>query len=113
MTEFQIGPNKHRYIYTETEMWENDKKVYKCSRGLQENTDNRLWLYKKDSGKWMAVEAKENCSDPVTNKKRKKAFKTLDQHDDITIPGMYKWQSFNPKTNSWQDCWWPFEHKPV
>ena len=113
-SKFQIGPDYYGYIYNETESEANNAKVYKCRRGLQEGNGNRLFLFQKASGKWMAVEAPDNCPDPV--KDGVKAFKTESRHDDITIEGRYKWQYFDkgaPKGQRWSGLKRPFEHKLV
>ena len=114
MTEFQIGPNKHGYVYSETKLKANNTTIYKCRRGLAEVSDKALFLYQKESGKWMAVEADKEESDPVIIVNRgTKAFKTQLKIPDITIPGRYEWQQFNRKRQEWEDCWYAFEHKLV
>ena len=112
--KFQIGSDYHGYIYQETDFKANNKMMYKCRRGLEEGNGKRLFLFQKISGRWMAVEAPEDCSDPVGQGVR--AFKTEDPHEDITIEGRYKWQYFDdgaPPGQRWNGLKRPFVHKLV
>ena len=108
----QIGDDRYGYIYERTNFsakGKNQNKVYKCRRGLVEGNGRRLWLFQKESGKWLAVEAPEDCTDPVA--KGKRAFKTATGHADITIEGRYMWSYFNRTRKDWYPLNHSFEHK--
>ena len=108
----QIGDDHYGYIYEQTDFsakGNDEKKMYKCCRGLEKGNGRRLWLFQKGSGKWLAVEAPEDCTDPVAEGKR--AFKTATGHDDITIEGQYMWKYYNKKRKGWYPLRDSFEHK--
>ena len=97
--KFQIGPDKHAYIYTDTDMVVNSSPVYKCRRGQDAGTEHVLFLSRAKDGKWIAREAHKDSPEPVAY--GKKIFMTQESIIDITKPGEVHWMWYKAETEAW------------
>ena len=109
--KFQIGPDKHQYIYTETDMAVNGATVYKCRRGQDGGTDHVLFLARAQDGRWIAREAYKDSLQPVLE--GKKIFMTQEEIVDITNEGDFKWMMYDAAKATWYNLKYPFRTKVI
>ena len=97
---FRVGPEKNQYNYMRSKFEVNGKPVYRCTRSASGDDAFRLFLYCTMEGFWIAVEAKEETENPTKDNVPK--FRTLrGDIEDISSPGRYEWQWWDPEKNAW------------
>ena len=104
----QIGSDKHRHIYSPTNMEVNNAPVYKCRRGTREGSEDVFWLAREKDGRWIAREAHTDSTDPV--RQGINFLQTMNPIDDITNPGDIDWMWYNAQKEEWMfyDATWEY-----
>ena len=108
----QIGSDKHRHIYSPTNMEVNSVPVYKCRRGgTREGSEDVFWLAQGEDGRWIAREYHMGMvyeADPVTQGIN--CLRTKIPIDDITNPGDIDWMWYNAQKEEWMfyDATWEY-----
>ena len=100
---FRIGPEKHGYIYQEyLGVTVNDRPVYQCARGRDEDT-NLLYLHwRQQEGSWHAVSVANLAPSAQDILAGAPAFRA-EQGVDVRQPGTHRWCCYDNGRGEW----WP------
>ena len=100
---FRIGPEKHGYIYQEyLGVTVNDRPVYRCAKGRDDNTDLLYLHWRQDERSWHAVSVANLAPTAEDILAGAPAFRA-EQGVDVRQPGTHRWCCYNDSLGEW----WP------
>jgi hypothetical protein len=98
---FRIGPEKHAYNYQEYPgVTVNDRPVYRCAKGRDDNTDLLYLHWRQDERSWHAVSVANLAPTAEDILAGAPAFRAQ-QDDDVRVPGTHQWSCYNDSENKW------------